>query len=86
MHHVARQGVIRRDVIRVRIGISRPGNKGSRYADEDEIVDYVLGDFPPEEADIMQTAVTGVAEAVESIIIYGLETAMNRFNKRGTGI
>lgn len=86
MHHVARQGIIRRDVIRVRIGISRPGNKGSRYADEDEIVDYVLGDFPPEEADIIQTAVTGVAEAVECILADGLETAMNMFNKRGTGI
>jgi PTH1 family peptidyl-tRNA hydrolase len=70
------------DFNRVRIGISRPGNKGSRYADEDEIVDYVLGDFPPEEADIIQTAVTGVAEAVECILADGLEAAMNRFNRR----
>jgi len=74
------------DFSRVRIGISRPGNKGSRYADEDEIVDYVLGDFPPKEADIVQTAIISVAEAVESIITDGLETAMNRFNRRGAGL
>jgi len=70
------------DFNRVRIGISRPGNRGSRYADEDEIVDYVLGDFPPEEADIVQTAVTNVAEAVECLLTDGLETAMTRFNRR----
>jgi PTH1 family peptidyl-tRNA hydrolase len=74
------------DFNRVRIGISRPGNKGSRYADEDEIVDYVLGDFPPEEADIVKTAVAGVAEAVECLLSDGIETAMNRFNKRGAGL
>jgi len=70
---------------RVRIGISRPGNKGSRYADEDEIVDYVLGDFPPDEEDITNTAVANVAEAVECILTDGIETAMNRFNRRGAG-
>jgi len=70
---------------RVRIGISRPGNKGSRYADEDEIVDYVLGNFPPEEKEVIQTAVASVAEAVECILKEGMETAMNKFNKRGAG-
>ena len=71
---------------RVRIGISRPGNKGSRYADEDEIVDYVLGDFPPDEEDIIKTAVANVAEAVECVLIDGLELAMNRFNRLGAGL
>ena len=74
------------DFNRVRIGISRPGNKGSRYADEDEIVDYVLGDFPPEAEDIVKTAVAGVAEAVECLLTDGLESAMNRFNRRGAGL
>ena len=74
------------DFIRVRIGISRPGNKDSRYADEDEIVDYVLGDFPPQEEDIIKTAVVNVAKAVECILADGLEIAMNRFNRRGTGL
>ena len=71
---------------RVRIGISRPGNKGSRYAEEDEIVDYVLGDFPLEEEDIIKTAMAGVAEAVECLLTDGLETAMNRYNRRGAGL
>ena len=71
---------------RVRIGISRPGDKGSRYADEDEIVDYVLGDFPPDEEDVIKTAVANVAEAVECLLKDGLATAMNRFNRRGAGL
>jgi PTH1 family peptidyl-tRNA hydrolase len=70
---------------RIRIGISRPGNKGSRYADEDEIVDYVLGDFPPEEEETIKAAIASVAEAAECLLKDGLETAMNRFNRRGTG-
>jgi len=74
------------DFNRVRIGISRPGNKGSRCADEDEIVDYVLGDFPREEEEVIKAAVAGVAEAVECILKDGLETAMNRFNRRGAGL
>jgi PTH1 family peptidyl-tRNA hydrolase len=74
------------DFNRVRLGISRPANSGSRHGDGDEIVDYVLGDFPADEADIIKTAVANVAEAVECLLADGLETAMNRFNKRGTGI
>jgi PTH1 family peptidyl-tRNA hydrolase len=73
------------DFNRVRIGISRPGNQDSRYADEEEVVDYVLGNFPPDEVDIIKTAVANVAEAVECILKDGIEIAMNSFNKRGTG-
>lgn len=73
------------DFNRVRIGISRPANSGQRKTGEDEIVDYVLGDFPPEEDDIIKTAVINVAEAVECLLQDGLEGAMNRFNKRGKG-
>lgn len=71
---------------RVRIGISRPANTGSRHGDEDEIVDYVLGDFPLQEEEIVKTAVASVAEAVECILTDGIETAMNRFNRRGPGL
>ena len=74
------------DFNRVRIGISRPGHEGSRYGDEDEIVDYVLGDFSPQEEDIIQSSVASVAEAVERILTDGIEIAMNRFNRRGAGL
>lgn len=73
------------DFNRIRIGISRPANTGSRHGDEDEIVEYVLGDFPPEEEDLIKTTMASVAEAVECLLTDGLETAMNRFNRRGTG-
>jgi PTH1 family peptidyl-tRNA hydrolase len=49
-------------------------------------VDYVLGDFSPEEEDIIQTTVARVAEAVECILKDGIEIAMNRFNRRGAGL
>jgi PTH1 family peptidyl-tRNA hydrolase len=48
-------------------------------------VDYVLGDFPPEEEEMIKTAVANAAEAVECILKDGMETAMNRFNRRGAG-
>ena len=53
--------------------------------DEDEIVAYVLGDFSPEEEDIIQSSVTSVAEAIECILKDGIKIAMNRFNRRGAG-
>jgi peptidyl-tRNA hydrolase, PTH1 family len=76
----------RPDFYRVRIGISRPANTGSRLGNEDGIVDYVLGDFPPEDADVVKAAVASAAEAVECLLTDGLEAAMSRFNKRGTGL
>jgi PTH1 family peptidyl-tRNA hydrolase len=74
------------DFNRIRIGISRPANTGSRHGDEDEIVDYVLGDFSPQEEDIIQPSVIRVAEAIECMLKDGIETAMNRFNRRGAGL
>ena len=74
------------DFYRVRIGISRPANTGSRHGNEDGIVDYVLGDFPTEDEDIVKAAVASAAEAVECLLTDGLEAAMNRFNKRGAGL
>lgn len=70
-----------RDFIRLRIGIGRPEGSGRlHYADDDMIVDYVLGDFTTEEESVMATAVERAAEAVECIIHEGLDAAMNRFN------
>lgn len=73
------------DFNRIRIGISRPDNTGGRHGDEDEVVDYVLGDFPPGEEAIIKTALAGVADAAECLLTEGLETAMNRYNRRGAG-
>jgi PTH1 family peptidyl-tRNA hydrolase len=56
---------------RVRIGIGRP--------DGDD-VSYVLGDFNPEEKDVVSEAVGQAAEAVRCILTDGIESAMNRYN------
>ena len=70
-----------KEFIRVRIGIGRPeGPWQSHYAADDEIVDYVLGDFSSEEEPVMSAAVERAAQAVECIIGEGLDAAMNRYN------
>ena len=70
------------DFYRIRIGISRPYSEKGQLIDEDEIVEYVLGDFTAEEEDLIQPAVAGAAEAVECILVDGIAVAMNRFNRR----
>lgn len=70
-----------RDFIRLRIGIGRPEGPGrSHTADDEEVVDYVLGDFTPAEEEIMSSAIERAAEAVECIIAQGLDAAMNSYN------
>jgi PTH1 family peptidyl-tRNA hydrolase len=69
------------DFYRVRIGISRPIAENSRYRDEDEIVEYVLSDFTQEEEEIIKPAVVSVAEAIECVLMDGIDMAMNRYNK-----
>jgi peptidyl-tRNA hydrolase, PTH1 family len=69
---------------RVRIGISRPANSGSRYADQDEIVDYVLCNFSPQEEDITKTAVTSVAEEERVGLAQALAFGFNGWTWGGT--
>jgi PTH1 family peptidyl-tRNA hydrolase len=66
---------------RVRIGISRPPTV-SHSANLDEVVDYVLGDFPAVEEDIVKQAIKAAADAAKCIITDGIHVAMNRFNRR----
>ncbi len=70
------------DFYRIRIGISRPESTGNRSAHEHEIIDYVLGDFTPDEEELIQTAVTLASEAIECLIAEGISTAMNKYNQR----
>jgi peptidyl-tRNA hydrolase, PTH1 family len=68
------------DFARVKIGIGRPDAGRDRRASEDEIVEYVLSNFLPEERDIIKSTIDSVSEAVELIIDSGVVEAMNRFN------
>lgn len=56
---------------RIRIGIGRPDN--------DEI-SFVLSNFPPEERQIINQAVSTVADAIDCVLSEGVEAAMNRYN------
>ena len=62
---------------RLRIGVGpRP--------DDEEGTDFVLSEFEPSERAAMDELLPVMIEAVECWIREGIETAMNRFNRRGT--
>jgi PTH1 family peptidyl-tRNA hydrolase len=58
---------------RIRIGIGRPFDR----ADE---LEWVLKSFPPDDLTLIKAAVVRAADSVESILIDGLDRAMNKFN------
>ena len=67
------------DFHRVRIGIGRP-QVGEQSSDEDIIVNYVLGDFSPQEEKIIEPAIVVVADAIDCLLTQGIEVAMSKFN------
>ncbi len=67
---------------RIRVGIGRPlGERSSSSRYEDEILDWLLNDFTPEEEDVMLEARSRAAEAALAVIEQGIEKAMNQYNK-----
>lgn len=62
------------DFIRVRIGIGTP-------PEGVDTVDYVLGRPEGEELKLLTEAVAKAAQAVDAIVRFGAETAMQRFNR-----
>lgn len=63
------------DFVRIRIGIGRPMASGA-------IVDYVLAIPPPKERESLIAGVSKAVDAIEEILLNGVEAAMNRFNIR----
>ena len=63
------------DFPRVRVGV---GEKPPRM----DLADYVLGHFPEAELPLIREAVSTAADAVETWISDGVETAMNRYNAK----
>ncbi len=61
------------DFPRLRVGIGRPPGKM-------DPVDYVLGDFTPEERLIIEEAYERAISAIESWLTEGIAAAMNRYN------
>lgn len=59
---------------RLRVGIGRPeGEQGG--------IDYVLGDFLPSEREKIEEVVGVASQAIDSILVDGMEKAMNKYNK-----
>ena len=67
------------DFPRVRVGIGRPQVE-ERSNDEDNIVNYVLSDFSPQEEAVIKSAIIKVAEAIQYFLTQGIEAAMVKFN------
>ncbi|MFC1983554.1 aminoacyl-tRNA hydrolase [Chloroflexota bacterium] len=69
------------DFIRVRVGIGRPvKNEGLAELSEDEIINYVLSDFTPDEKQTITEVIPRVSEAILCLLTDGLVTTMNRYN------
>ena len=62
--------------IRIRIGIGRPPE-----ASEDEIINYVLSDFTPEQRKAITPIIPKVTEAILCLLTEGLTSAMNKYNR-----
>ena len=70
------EGTLRRqDYARLRIGV------GPRPMGQDDLADFVLDRFTPEERAALNALLDPMAEAVECWLEEGIERAMNRFNR-----
>jgi PTH1 family peptidyl-tRNA hydrolase len=71
------EGVLRRqDYARLRIGV------GPRPMQGDDLADFVLDRFTPQELEALDALLDPMASAVECWLDEGIERAMNRFNKK----
>ena len=61
------------DFLRVRIGVGKPDHKDLGKG-------HVLSRIPRRERELLDVTVAEAAEAVETIVEHGVETAMQRFN------
>jgi PTH1 family peptidyl-tRNA hydrolase len=68
------------DFVRVRVGIGRPGAGDGGDRREEEVIDYVLSGFSPEERLVLRGTVGRVSEVLDYLIGRGLVEAMNKFN------
>ena len=62
------------DFLRVRIGVSRP-------AERDQMIDYVLDRFTPEERERLAAVLPRAAAVVMALVRDGLESAMSEYNR-----
>jgi len=61
---------------RLRFGVGNDFERGQQ-------IDYVLSPFAPDEQAVVETAIVQATDAVLAMVREGMETAMNRYNRRG---
>lgn len=66
----------RDDFPRVKVGIGKPENEKM------DLADFVLGKFSEDDRQVIQPTIEKTCEAIETIIIDDISTAMNIFNSR----
>ena len=67
------------EFIRVRVGIGHPDDIVGE-ADDEDVVNYVLADFAPDEKPMVKMVIDEVVEAISCILTDGIVMAMNRYN------
>jgi PTH1 family peptidyl-tRNA hydrolase len=68
-----RQSLGSGEFYRVRVGIGRPPGRQSP-------ADFVLSDFSGAERKLLPFGIDTAADAVESLLVHGLESTQSRFN------
>jgi PTH1 family peptidyl-tRNA hydrolase len=68
--------LLRQDYARLRIGV------GPRPMDYDDLADYVLDRFTPEERTALDALLDPMCQAVECWLEEGIEKAMSRYNRK----
>lgn len=68
----------RDDFVRFRVGVGKPGGSGSAAG-----IRHVLGRFTKAEKEVLPNVVNGVADALEAALEWGVERAMDRYNRAG---
>jgi PTH1 family peptidyl-tRNA hydrolase len=65
---------------RIRLGIGHPLREKKLAWDNDIVIDYVLSDFNRDESEIVSTVIRRAAEAIQCVLLEGIESAMNKYN------
>lgn len=61
------------DFLRVKVGIGRPGDSETK-------TEYVLTPFADQHIPLLEENVERASQAIEAILLYGVEMAMNMYN------
>jgi PTH1 family peptidyl-tRNA hydrolase len=65
---------------RIRLGIGHPLREKKLAWDNDIVIEYVLSDFNRDESEIVSTVIERAAEAIQCVLLEGIESAMNKYN------